>query len=83
MATYYLSACHDCKEQVMWDKCPREQGEEWHKEYTEAFHKGHNTQFDSDYNDEFYDKIFRYMDLGVCDMDEVIEKKRRVNNGTY
>jgi hypothetical protein len=39
MATYYLSACHDCKEQVMWDKCPREQGEEWHKEYTEAFQR--------------------------------------------
>ena len=75
MGTYYISVCHNCKEQVMWDKCPKEQGEIWHEEYTENFHKAHNTQFDSDYNDDFYDSIYDYSDLGVCDIEEVRDKK--------
>jgi len=68
MSTYYLSACHDCKERVMWNKCPEEQGEKWHDKYVETSHKGHNTQFDSDYNDDFYDQILNYTMLRISDI---------------
>ena len=69
MGVYYISACHDCKEHVMWDKCTREAAEEWHK----MFHPGHNTQLSGDYDDDFYDTIRGYSDLGIRDGDTIAE----------
>lgn len=69
MGVYYISACHDCNECVMWAKCTREAAEDWHK----AFHPGHNTQLSSDYDDDFYDAIRRYRDLGIRDGDTIVE----------
>lgn len=63
MATYYISACHDCKERVMWTKVTEEQGLKWHK----GFHKGHRTVFGNDLDDDFYDAIWKYKDLGIQD----------------
>lgn len=61
MGVYYISACHDCKERVMWLKCPKETAENWHEE----FHKGHEAELGIDEDDEFYDRIWEYKDLGV------------------
>jgi hypothetical protein len=62
MSIYYMSACHDCKEWVMWAKCPESQAEKWHKD----FHRGHRTELSNDYDDEFYDKLISdYKKLGI------------------
>jgi hypothetical protein len=63
MAIYYLSACHDCKEKVIWSKVSQEQAEMWHIN----FHNDHNTVFGHDLDDEFYDSIWKYKDLGIQD----------------
>lgn len=63
MSIYYLSACHDCKEQVMWSKVTKEQAKLWHGN----FHKGHKTEFSSDHDDDFWDSIRGYKDLGIKD----------------
>lgn len=60
MSTYYYSACHDCKEKVMWDKTSQEQAFRWHSHVFKKIHPEHNHQFDSEYNDDFYDKILKY-----------------------
>lgn len=61
MSLYYISACHDCKEWVMWAKATEKTCKEWHDE----FHAGHDKEFGHDYDDEFYDKVWKYKDLGI------------------
>jgi hypothetical protein len=63
MAIYYLSACHECKEKVMWSKVSEEQAKKWH----ETFHKEHKTAFGNDLDDDFYESIWKYDDLGIQD----------------
>ena len=58
-----MSACHECKEKVMWSKVTEECALKWH----ENFHKGHNTVFGHDLDDDFYDSIWKYKDLGIQD----------------
>ena len=61
MSIYYLSACKDCEEKVMWSKVTQEQAKKWHNN----FHKGHSTIFGHDLDDNFYDSICKYKDLGI------------------
>lgn len=63
MAVYYISACHDCKEKVMWLKTSKEQAEKWH----ENFHKNHNKELGHDLDDDFYDSVSTYKNLGIKD----------------
>lgn len=68
MSVYFISACHKCKEHVMWSKCKRVTAEKWHKDYEEQ-HKEHKNQvqMSTDNDDEFYDRIYHYKDLGIKD----------------
>ncbi|QNM43738.1 hypothetical protein DUT88_12900 [Shouchella clausii] len=61
MAIYYITACHDCKTRVMWQKCTESTARMWH--YT--YHPGHNTELGSDLDDDFYSSVFDYADLGI------------------
>ena len=61
MAIYYISACHDCKEKIMWAKCTLETA----KKLNSNFHKGHNTELSDDYDESFYDITFKYKHLGI------------------
>lgn len=63
MAIYYLSACRECEERVMWTKVTKQQAEKWHSN----FHRGHDTVFGHDLDDDFSDLIWEYEDLGIQD----------------
>lgn len=67
MAIYYISACHDCKEKVMWAKCPIETAEIYHEEFENILHKGHNVELGHDMDDNFYFGLTGYGDLGIKD----------------
>lgn len=56
MAVYYISACHDCKTRIMWEKCPEEAAQILHEKY----HHGHSTELGSDIDDDFYDAVWEY-----------------------
>lgn len=74
MGNYYISTCHDCKETVMWSKCPEEWAEINHIAAFCHFHEGHDTQLFGCYDDESYNRAYseEYHDFGICDPDEYI-----------
>jgi hypothetical protein len=60
MGVYHYSACHDCKEKIMWPKTTDRQAFVWHRKLFNKLHPEHDTQLSNDYDDEFYDRISRY-----------------------
>ncbi|QUS12827.1 hypothetical protein KEM64_15085 [Bacillus velezensis] len=72
MGHYYISTCHDCKETVMWSKCPEGWAKINHNTAFGHFHKGHDIQLFGDYDDESYSRAHseEYHYFGIMDTDE-------------
>jgi hypothetical protein len=65
MGVYYMSACHDCKEQHTWDKTSQDWAYRWHSKLFKKLHPEHNTEFSNDYDDDFYDKVWKYKEIKI------------------
>lgn len=84
MGNYYISTCHDCKETVMWSKCPKGWAEIKHNIAFCHFHEGHDTQLFGDYDDESYSRahLEEYHYFGIMDTDEYIPSQIKRQSDT-